>query len=259
MLIIENSFFKAAFLQRRVEIRSLIDKKFEKELMWQANLAYWSKTSPVLFPIIGVLKDNKYIFENRQYKLTKHGFTRDLIFEIVAQNQNQIIFKLTDSEKTRVYYPFSFELNIKYSFEECSLKAEDLWFSLGVHPAFVIETNIPSNYQDYYLTFDKDEELSLNPLVNNLLGPTTYIQKSNQSKLNLSYELFRNDALIISSLKSREVVLKNTKDEIGLKFSFSNFNYISIWVVPGADFVCLEPWSGFPDFEEHDYNFINKK
>lgn len=268
MIQIENNQCKASFLVKGAELKSLIDTKSGKEWMWQADPAFWGKTSPILFPIVGALKDNTYLYEGKSYTLPRHGFARDMDFDVREHGGNRVVFGLTSSAETRTLFPFDFDLDVEYVLEGTALRAEyrvknvsgteSMWFSLGTHPAFAIEVNDQKAFNDYQLYFEKDETLHLLPLQNNLLVKTAQNLSLEKGNLPLSYSLFDNDALVMIDMQSEGLVLSNCRDRQKLTFSFTNFSHFGIWSAPKADFVCLEPWSGVADFEDHNGELTQK-
>ena len=54
------------------------------------------------------------------------------------------------------------------------------------------------------------------------------------------------------------MILRNNQNNQKVIFTFSNFPYFGIWAAKNADFVCLEPWQGIADFEDHNKDFTQK-
>jgi Galactose mutarotase and related enzymes len=268
MIQIENELCRVSLLAFGAELKSLVDKKSGKEWMWQADPAFWGKTSPILFPTVGALKENSYQYEGKSYSLPRHGFAREMNFEVRKQEEDSVIFGLSPTEETRALFPFDFDLEVEYILKGAALRveyrvknssaSEPMWFSLGAHPAFTIEVNENKSYSDYQLFFEKDEVLNLHPLQGNLLLRKTQELQLDKGLLSLSYPLFYNDALVMTDMKSQRIVLQNSKDNQKLAFSFINFPHFGIWAAKDADFVCLEPWSGVADFEDHDGELTRK-
>lgn len=268
MLVLENQFVEAKFLAMGAELKSFIHKKTGRELMWDANPEYWAKTSPILFPIIGRLKDDAYIYNGKSYSLEKHGFARNKEFELVKSTSEELQFRLKADALTLKQYPFDFELIVLYKlkgekliciYEVINNGPQIMYFSLGGHPAFAIGSeSIP--YSEYKLSFNEDEAL-------NRLGVTEdgYIEMKStifplsNSAVNLSYSLFYNDALVFEDFKSNQLKIQSDKAIEGLTFEFSNFPYLGIWAAKNANFVCIEPWCGLADGVEHDQVLENKK
>lgn len=265
---IENDFLRVEFSLKGAELKSIFNKKNKKEILWQADPKFWPKSSPILFPIVGALKNDKYTYLDKQYSLSRHGFARDMVFDKIEDNESKIIFSLKSNKDTIKIYPFQFDLQIIYSLESNRLnvdyivknleKENDLLFSLGAHPAFNIEVNENKNYSDYEIYFPSDEFLEINQLTNNLIAENKKIINLNNKKLDLSYQLFESDALVMTNLKSESLILRNKIDNDSLIFSFNNFPFFGIWAAKNANFVCLEPWSGIADFENHNQNLKQK-
>ena len=74
--IIKSDFLKARITKKGAEICSIQNKEGD-EYMWNADPDIWSSYAPVLFPLIGALKNGKYAFEGKEYAIPKHGFIRN--------------------------------------------------------------------------------------------------------------------------------------------------------------------------------------
>ncbi|MGZ8516809.1 MAG: aldose 1-epimerase family protein, partial [Chitinophagaceae bacterium] len=241
------------------------------EYMWSGDAAYWGKKSPVLFPIIGSLKNDTYYFENRAYQLGRHGFARDMNFAVTDQTASSITFTLTRNDTTFEKYPFQFRFDIIYSLKNNQLQVtyrvvnkgeinQKLYFSVGGHPAFKLPVLPGTNYTDYYLEFNKTENadrwlITKEGLIEDLSTPLL----NNTQKLPLSKELFYIDAVVFKQLRSDKVKLvSGTKDEI-FEFDFAGFPYLGIWAAKDADFVCIEPWCGIADSVTSNQQLIEKE
>lgn len=267
MITIQNTKLKATVKELGAELTSLIDLENGKELMWSGNPDFWGGQSPVLFPTVGALKNEQYIFESKTYELPRHGFARRRTFEVKNSTENEVIFELKSDEESLKIYPFEFNLEIKYtlnenkltvSYQVKNLSEKEMYFSLGAHPGFAIDTENGLNYNDYEIAFSDDEKLKIHPLINNLISNETQTIDLNNKTLPLSYELFAKDALVMTSMKSKELVLRNNKNNHKIIFTFSNFPYFGIWAAKNADFVCLEPWQGIADLENHNQELTQK-
>ena len=238
------------------------------EYLWQADPKYWSKHSPVLFPVIGELKDGKYIFENKEYHLPRHGFARDHVFEAKQISETAAIFTLRSNANTLSVYPFQFIFQVQYEIKQhtlyCSyivrnLNESDMYFSVGGHPAFKVPLNDELQYDDYSLVFNNDDTLTRFLLDNGLTNDDIQTIKLDDKKLHLSTSLFYNDAIVLKHIKSDQVQLFSHKDPHGLKFRFEGFPYFGIWAAKDAPFVCLEPWCGIADNIHHDHLLAHKE
>lgn len=267
MITIQNDKLRATFNNLGAELVSLINIETGKEIMWSGNPDFWSGISPVLFPIIGALKNEQYIFENQTYELPRHGFARRRIFAVKESSENEVVFELTSDEESLKIYPFQFSLEIKYTLAANKLNVDylvknlsqkQMYFSLGAHPGFAIDTENGLNYNDYEIAFSNDDELQIHPLADNLISNQTKTIDLENKVLPLSYELFSKDALVMTNMRSKELILRNNKNHHKVIFTFSNFPYFGVWAAKNADFVCLEPWQGIADLENHNQQLTEK-
>ena len=267
MVTLENKFLKSSFNELGAELVSLINLETGKGIIWEGNPDFWGGKSPVLFPTVGALKYDSYIFEDETYEMPRHGFARRKFFEVKNSSENEVVFELNSDQETLKFYPFNFSLEIKYTLTENKLTVsynvkntseKEIYFSLGAHPGFAIDTKNGLNYNDYEIAFSDDEKLEIHPLINNLISKETKTIELKNKTLPLSYKLFSKDALVMTAMKSKELILRNNKNQEKVIFTFSNFPYFGIWSAKNADFVCLEPWQGIADFEDHNKDFTQK-
>ena len=267
MLVLENQFVKAEFLVMGAELKSFKLKKSDREIMWDANPEYWAKTSPILFPIIGRLKDDAYIYAGKSYSLEKHGFARNKEFQLVKSTADEIQFRLKADAKTLQQYPFDFELLVVYKLQGEKLTClyevinngyQTMFFSLGGHPAFAIG-NESTSYSTYKLIFNKDTELKRFAVTEEgFIDMNSYYFSLVNSAISLTHELFYQDALVFRDYKSNQLKIQSDKVNEGLIFEFNDFPYLGIWAAKDANFVCLEPWCGLADAEDHNQILENK-
>ncbi|HLY69095.1 MAG TPA: aldose 1-epimerase family protein [Puia sp.] len=269
MFTIENDLLKVNLSAKGAELQSIAHKTHLLEYLWGGDPAFWAKKSPILFPIVGTLRNDKYFYQGRAYTLGRHGFARDMEFEISEQTSVSISFLLQSNEATLQHFPFHFELIIKYSIQKNELTVaytvknfaeKKLYFSIGGHPAFKVPLVGGTGYGDYFLEFNKDEILPRWPI-----SPEGLIEKTPEPLLQsgnilwLTKELFNKDALVFKHPLSSMVSLLSNKTEHGLHFEFSGFPYLGIWAAKNADFVCIEPWCGIADSIDSDQQIINKE
>lgn len=268
MIFLENEHLKASFAIKGAELQSLKNKKNNTEYLWSGNPDYWGKFSPVLFPIVGGLKLHTYYYKNKAYHLPRHGFARDKNFEPNQISSTTLVFSLKHDEETLKIYPFPFELQLRYTLTGATLScsytvsnpAEDnMLFSIGAHPAFATEVNAGLAYTDYFLQFNKEERLTYHKIREDLVDHQTATITLSDRKLPLTHELFYDDALILKTLKSDCISLRNRKNTRGIHFSFKNFPFFGIWAAKDADFVCLEPWQGIADGIDHNQHLEHKE
>lgn len=163
---ISNNFISATIKDFGAELCSLKRNAVNTEYIWQADDNYWGKHSPILFPIVGKLIDDEYMYEGNTYSMGQHGFARDNIFKLQEKKKNYLCFKLEQNEQTLEKYPFRFELYISYKLLENSLKIsykvinksdKTMPFSIGAHPAFNWPLDNERKNDCYFKFFDIDE------------------------------------------------------------------------------------------------------
>lgn len=267
-ITLSNRYLHAEFEFKGAELTRLKDVENNRDLLWDADPRFWGKHSPILFPIVGALKNDTYYYNDAAYKLPRHGFARDMDFILLQHTETEVLLSLTANAETLKHYPFLFQLNVRYQLKErtlvCSYEIENpsqtpLLFSIGGHPAFAVPVNRQGTYGDYYLSFNEDEQLNCLNIKDNLITEELTIIPLEQGKLSLAHEMFYNDALVLRDLKSKQVKLDNIKNEHGLCLSFEGFPYFGIWAAHDADFVCLEPWCGIADGQEHSQQLTEKE
>ena len=266
---IENEHLKVTIKEKGAELKSVINKETGLEYMWNGDPAFWGKTSPILFPIVGTLKKDAYNYNNKSYSLTRHGFAREATFQITKERKDGVIFSLSSTPASLQKYPFNFELKVEYRLIRNNLEVsyvvinegtDDLYFSIGGHPAFKVPLLEGTTYEDYYLEFEKEENSGRWPI-----SPEGLIEEravpflQNSSILKLTRGLFTNDALVFKDLKSKKISIKSGAHPHGLDFYFSDFPYLGIWAAKNADFVCIEPWCGIADSVLHDQQLVSKE
>jgi len=236
------------------------------ELLWQAGPA-WPRHSPLLFPIVGRLKNDQLRHRGKTYRMTQHGFARDVRFEWVEQGTNSCKLVLVDSDATRARYPFAFRLEVTYIVENADLGVafdiintgdENLPASIGGHPAFnwPLLPDLPKTA--YELTFAKDESAPIRRLKDGLLLPTPQPTPVNGKRLALSESLFEEDAVILDRPASASVRYGAERGP-ALEMSWQGFQELGIWSRPGgAPFLCIEPWHGLASPVDFDGDFIDK-
>ena len=266
---IKNSFIKAKIKSFGAELNSLQKCGEELEYIWQGDSKYWNRHSPILFPIVGRLKNDSYIYKNQKYNMTQHGFARDKEFEVIKNEADFIEFRLKSDEKTFEIYPFSFELYLSYKLEKNSLivsykvinkSDEKMLFSIGAHPAFNWTLKEDEKKEDYFLEFENIKQTKRYFLNDKGLVYKNEDLKIIDNKIALNEELFKNDALVFNDLNMKSVSLKNLKNDNFIKVNFDNFPYLGIWSkTSGAPFICIEPWFGVADEKNSTQKLEDKK
>lgn len=269
MFSIENRHLKISISPKGAELQHIFHKDYKQEYLWNGDPAVWGKYSPLLFPIVGTLKEDTYTYQGKTYTLPRHGFAREMEFEAEEQGKDSITLVLRSSPATRVNYPFDFELRVTYqlapnglatTYSVKNVSAEDMYFSIGGHPAFKVPLAAGTVYSDYYLEFENKETSPRWPITKEGLieKPPKPLLRSTRL-LPLSKELFQEDALVFKNLTSTTITLKSDKTPRGLLFDFADFPFLGIWAAKNADFVCIEPWCGIADSIDTNQQLTDKE
>lgn len=227
-----------------------------KEYLWQADPAYWKRHSPVLFPIVGSLWENRYRHEGQTFELTQHGFARDMDFELISESADEVCYRLTDNEETHLKYPFSFSLEIGYRI--LGRQIEVIWrvkntdertmhFQIGAHPAFYFPDYNASNPHRGYFGFDRSDGLHYILISEKgcVAADKSYPLTLSDGLLPLDIHTFDKDALILEDSQVKEVTLYDCQRKPVLALHF-DAPVVGLWSPPAknAPFVCIEPWYG---------------
>ncbi|WP_066896274.1 aldose 1-epimerase family protein [Clostridium nigeriense] len=269
--ILENENIKISASTFGGELNNLITKNDNVEFLWSGDEKYWKYHSPILFPIVGKVLNNKYKVENSEYELPQHGLARTREFKMIEKDNNHIIFELLWSEDTLKIYPYKFSLRLSYELLENGVKVgykvknlddKEIYFSIGGHPAFMCPILEGEKFEDYYFQFNQKENSDIMELASDTGYFTGKTKKffNNEDKINLNLELFKYDAIVFGDLKSTSITLKSNKNNKELTMDYTGFPYLAIWTKPtGAPFICIEPWYGHSDYKDFNGDLKDKK
>jgi len=240
-----------------------------RELLWPAG-PQWPRHAPILFPIVGRLKNDTLRHNGKSYPMTQHGFARDRRFAWIEQGPRSCKLALSDDAETRARYPFAFRLEVTYSidgpdldvaFEVINTGDEMLPASLGGHRPLV--QGLPK--EAYTLTFDKTEPTPIRRLKDGLMREKPEPNPVAGRTLALTEELFDDDAMIFDQVASTSIRFAATLGPAAatlgpeIEISWRGFRELGIWSKPGgAPFLCIEPWHGYASPAEFDGEFADK-
>ena len=257
---IKSGDLAALITSRGAELQSLKDCRTGREYMWRADPAFWKRTSPVLFPVVGKYRNEESRYNGRVYSLPQHGFARDMKFERIRVSQTEIWFGLDSNEETMRVFPFPFRLEIGYRLEERTVHVfwrvknkgkETMYFSIGGHPAFCCPMEEGEKQSDYYLAFDAEKEIVSRMLGEGGLASERLVPYALENgRMPITADLFDHDALVFENHQAHRVSLCRPDGQpyVTVRFSAPVFG---VWSVPhkAAPFVCIEPWYGRCDRE----------
>lgn len=261
LITISNGILTAQISSIGAEIQSI--KKDGEELIWNGDPAFWTGRAPILFPICGGLKDDKFVYEGKEYSLEKHGFARHKNFEVESVGEKEVTFLLRSDEDVLKMYPFKNELRITYTLIDNKVDVKyavtntgdkKMYFSIGAHEAYAC----PEGIDEYSLIFECEEDIRHTHADGNLLVYENELIAEKTTELPIKTEYFSVDALILLGLKSRVVTLRSRKTGRKVILDFNGFDDFLVWTKPGAKYLCLEPWAGLPDYIDSDYDITHK-
>lgn len=267
--VLKNSFVSAHIRTKGAELVSLRGLGDGTEYIWQGDATYWAGQAPLLFPIIGSLKDGEYLHDGKKYSMPQHGFARNRYFKIVSVDDTTASLSLVSDAESLDVYPFEFELRVNYLLVDKSLAIEyqvfnrdtsALFFSIGGHPGFNCPLKEGERRSDYALVFDKKETLALHLKPGKLRSGEMRPFLKEEDRIVLAEDLFEEGALIFSGLLSDAIHLVRGAEPI-LTLTFVGFPNLGIWSPPAKDspFVCIEPWFGLTDPEYTDQRLETKE
>lgn len=247
---ISNEYLEVKVKSFGAELTSIKSKETGIEYLWQGDPNIWAGQSPILFPIIGRVLNDKYYLNSIEYSMMKHGFFRRREANLVAQNEAKITFIEKDDAETLKIYPYSFEVYVAYELVGKSVKSSYrvvnknnniMYFSIGGHPAF--NCSIGDK-----IVFDNNETLDTIGLDTECLrNGKTYPVLNNENTIIITKDIFNNDALIFNNVTSKNVTIESDNHNRKVRFDMGECPYLGIWAKPNAPYVCLEPWWGVDD------------
>lgn len=266
MIEISSDALSATINPFGAELSSLKDRH-GRELMTDADPAYWSGRAPLLFPIVGRLMEDRYRLDGAEYPLPQHGFARRQMFELVEQAADRALFRLTDSDETRAVYPFAFALDAAFTLSGATLTMaitvtntgeRDMPASFGFHPAFAWPLPGGGAKEDHRITFAEDEPGRLAAIVKGgWMDAEGWPSPLKGRELRLTDDLFERDALVWNPVASQSLCYQGDGGP-ALEIAFPDTPALGLWTRPGARFVCIEPWHGIADPWGYDGEIWNK-
>lgn len=259
---IENDFVSAAVKAYGAELSSFKSKETGIEYLWQGNPDVWYGQSPILFPIVGTILDDKCRIGGSEYSMSRHGIARKRDFELKEQGDGYLVLTQCWNEETLEKFPFKYTLDVRFELDGKKLtvthfvKNDDtqrMYFSIGAHPGFNCQMGD-------WLEFEHEETLFCEKIdSDSILDGKLYPTLKNSRRFDITEHVFDDDVHILSGMKSDTVYLKSEKRPQQLKFGFGSVPFLGLWAKPGAEYVCIEPWYGINDSREYKTDFSQKR
>lgn len=264
--VLENDQAIVSIHKIGAELQSFYHKKSHREIIWQGDPKIWGRSSPILFPFIGSVKDQGYYYKDKHYPMTRHGFLRDAPFDLLEKRENFVSYIFKSNEETKLMFPFDFSLEINYLLVEETLtmeyvlineSEETMYYRIGGHTAYNFDISKP----DHFIEFEKKEHKK-----SGVFDLDTGLLKSKQEMalleesnvLEMHPGLFKHDTLLLKDLESEYLILNNPRDNQQVKITCGDFLYVALWTPPGP-FLCVEPWHGVTDTLEGPSELILKR
>jgi galactose mutarotase-like enzyme len=267
-VILKNATFAVKIMEKGAELKSLADLATGQEYIWHGDPAWWTGSAPILFPVVGSLKNGTYSFEGRSFTLPNHGFARGSEFVAERETPESAEFLLSSSDATRAVYPFDFKLRVSFALRPNGLSVGytitntgggRMYFSIGSHTAFVVPF-AGGALENYYVLFDREESAERWYIKDNLIDPDRRSPAFDTSRtIGLSRTLFDEGGLVFKHLHSRSFSLRNGLNPRSVTMVTEGAPYFALWAKPGAPFVCLEPWHGISDSADASGDLTKKE
>ncbi len=261
--VLENDVLRVEIDSFGAELKSVLSKETGLEYMWQGDPTFWGRTSPVLFPFVGSLKNKEYIHEGKHYPMGQHGFARDMEHTFVSKTEEEIWFELLSNEDTLEKYPFAFKLMIGYQLKDNAVKVlwrvenpaeETMYFSIGAHPAFNCPIHGEEKKAGYSMYFGGVDEIHHHG--NTAAGMALredLILELNEGKVLITEEFFDRCTYMVEDHQCGSVGIV---DPAGRRYITVEFDMplFAVWSPEKkqAPFICIEPWCGRCDAEDFD-------
>ncbi|OED37682.1 hypothetical protein AB833_22710 [Chromatiales bacterium (ex Bugula neritina AB1)] len=262
-ILLHNSQLNVAISPVGAELQSMKSVASAEEFLWHGDPAWWAGQAPILFPIVGSLKNNTMSVDARDYEMARHGLVRGKLFNLLNHSSDSCLFSTSADASTLLNYPWQFELRVNFSlhnnridigYEVINNDSTTMIFTLGSHPAF----SLPGTIAEYAIRFNQPETLQRFHLDDSgllAIHGTDYMK--NTTRVELHKNLFDEDALVFKNIKSGTVDLLHGEN-VRVSVDTGGAPHLGLWAKPGAPFVCIEPWFGYSDNVDSDGNFKNK-
>ena len=254
----ENDHLRVVICELGAELQSIASIATSEEYLWHGDKSVWGGRSPLLFPIVGSLKNSLLIHDNREYTMPRHGIARHASFTTTAVTDSAVTMELRSSNKTRKVFPWDFCLSVSYTlnakavnieYRVQSADSDTMRFTIGAHPALSLPLN-HSSIDEYSVYFNNDHELTRFTLLENgLLAAIGQPYTLSDNRITLSNSTFDNDALVFKDIRSTCLTLCRQGSQ-RVRGHTGGAPHLGLWAKPGAAFICIEPWFGYSDAQD---------
>lgn len=234
-----------------------------RDLLWSGDPVWWSRRSPVLFPIVGRLRDGTGRLGGRTIAMEAHGFASRRPFEVVARGDDHARLVLRSDDETLSSYPYDFELSLHYRLHARSLEIglhvlntgdRAMPYSAGLHPGFRWPFSA-SGMANHRVRFSAEERPEVPAITAD--GLFTSAQRPlpmTDSCLPLDAATFEREALCFLDARSRRLRFESP-DGAAIELETEDFPHWALWSRPGAPLLCIEAWTGHGDAADFQGEF----
>ena len=242
------------------EWKSVTDKKSQKEYLWNKKIDAWQYCAPILFPVIGRLKNDSYQWDGEFYSMPKHGFVLTCHLKCINKKRQNYIC-IVRNTRNICHLPFSISIGNKLhtkgtklvtSFIVTNQSEYEMYFSLGTHPSFCCNQwdKLEFEYPETIPAYRMNDEYLLDGRRDEIFN--------GGNEIILDSKVFQDGALIFPNLRSKFVILKSAYGKPRIQMELCA-PYLGIWSIPGEDYICIEPWFGIDDFTTHNGKIEEKR
>ena len=271
MVELSNQYLTVNLHPKGAEIISIVGNQDHINYMWKRDACQWANSAPILFPIVGAIKNDTCRIDGKEYHMTQHGFARHNEFEIKNQSQTEVTFTLVSNDEIIKQYPFLFELNATYKLVENTLTCfinvknkdhQTIYFQVGGHPAFACPFMENESSNDYYVEFAEYETRN-QKVIDVAKRGMSHVQLpffDHEKRFFVRQQLFNNDAIVIKDFKSENISIKSLNHQKSIVFHMQGFDHVGLWTAKHVGgLLAIEPWIGHADYVDFDGEFKEKE
>ena len=271
MVELSNQYLTVNLHPKGAEIISIVGNQDHINYMWKRDACQWANSAPILFPIVGAIKNDTSRIDGKEYHMTQHGFARHNEFEIKNQSQTEVTFTLVSNDEIIKQYPFLFELNVTYKLVENTLTCfinvknkdhQTIYFQVGGHPAFACPFMENESSNDYYVEFAEYETRN-QKVIDVAKRGMSHVQLpffDHEKRFFVRQQLFNNDAIVIKDFKSENISIKSLNHQKSIVFHMQGFDHVGLWTAKHVGgLLAIEPWIGHADYVDFDGEFKEKE
>lgn len=271
MVELKNDYLKVNLHPKGAEIISITGIQDGLNYMWRRDPVQWANSAPILFPIVGAVREDNYKIGDQQYHMTQHGFARHNEFDIHQKDDSEVTFTLSPNDNIKEQYPYDFLLSVTYTLKDNQLKChirinntdtQNIYFQVGGHPAFACPLMENESSNDYYIEFSENEDAGRKIINVEKRGMSHVVEPffENEKRFFVRQELFNRDAIVIQNFKSENIALKSLNHQKSLVFHMNGFDHVGIWAAKHVGgLIAIEPWVGHADYVDFDGDFKDKQ